>query len=176
MSTTPVFDRSATAGLCSATDETARSADTAFDAARTIVATLGARPTAEGAVFGFWTPELVEEEIPESQVYLELFIPHGPVDLTTAEQNLTFQRYLLATSRSGEYTWSAVREVPVGTRERLGALYRLIFTDQSGTVRRIGDPLAASLPFGAAAPAELYDMERLLASRKGSAHFTSVAA
>ncbi len=175
MSTTPVFDRAAAAGCCSTTDDTSRSADTAFDAARGIVATLGAHPTTEGAVFGFWTPELLEEEIPESQVFLELFVPHHSVDLTRSEQTLTFQRYLLATTRCGEYTWSAARNVPVGTKDQLGTLYRLVFTDQSGTVRRIGDPLAASLPFGAAAPAELYGMERLLASRTDSAHFTSVA-
>ncbi|MFW5693821.1 MAG: glucosylglycerol hydrolase [Alkalispirochaeta sp.] len=174
MSPVPTFDQAATAAICNETKDTLHGAPTPFDGARAMTARLGARPTSTGAVFGFWTPELSEEEIPEDEVFLELLVPPQTVDLTRAAQEITFHRYLLPTARAEEYTWSVVHHAPVGSTEQLGALYRLVFADQAGTIRRIGDPLAASVPFGAGAPAELYDMERMLAARSDHGHFETV--
>lgn len=174
MSSVPTYDHTATMAVCRKTDETREGAADAFAGARAITAILGARPTSEGTVFGFWTPEISEEEIPEDHVFIELFIPEGAIDVTRPEQEITFHRHLVPTARSGEYTWSVVHDLPVGSREQMGALYRLVFTDEAGTVRRIDDPLAASLPFGAGAPAELYDIDRMLASRRDADHFDTV--
>ncbi len=174
MSSAPTFDQDATVALCRDTDQTLQGAVSAFEGARAITVTLGARPTSDGAIFGFWTPEVLEEGISEDQVVLELFIPDGIIEPTQPEQDVTFHRHLVPTARAGEYTWSVVHDVPAGRPGQLGALYRLTFTDQAGTIRRIDDPLAASLPFGAGSPAELYDIDHMLASRRDADHFDTV--
>ncbi|MEO0760494.1 MAG: glucosylglycerol hydrolase, partial [Pseudomonadota bacterium] len=63
-----------------------------------------------------------------------------------------------------------------GTRERVGHFYALIWRDADGEMHRILDPLAASLPFGAFAPAEYYDVEAMQAARADRAYFEGLAA
>jgi hypothetical protein len=168
----PVFDEEATRRVREWAEQTLATAATPEAGAREIVRSLGAHPEEGGARFGFWTPELTEEAIPPGEVHLELLLPvGGGVDLSREEQTLRFRRFLIPTERSGEYTWCVVRNVPAGARDALGAFYRLVFRDPSGEVRHIGDPLAASVPFGAGAPAELYDIPALLAGRRDGGYF-----
>lgn len=146
-----------------------------FSAARRTVTRLGAVPIDGAVAFGFWTPELREDGFPPEQVVLELFVPPAEgLRLDATDQTVRFTRYEVPTVRDEDYTWTVVEEVPVGTRERIGAFYRLMATDGSGARVPIIDPLAASVPFGAAAPAEVYDTAALLAGRRDAAHFQSV--
>lgn len=124
------------------------------------------------ALFGFWTPELLEEGIPDESVHLELLTPSDPsFDPTLREQRVAMARETVPVVRDGEYTWSVVDGVVAGSRDRVGTFYRLRFTDAAGITRYVIDPLAASVPFGAAAPAELYDVPSLLARRRDHEHF-----
>jgi hypothetical protein len=50
-----------------------------------------------------------------------------------------------------------------GTREAVGDFYALTWRDAEDQWHRILDPLAMSLPFGAMAPAELYDVAAMQA-------------
>ena len=193
-------------------------ADDEFAAARGIAERLGARPIRpegadpaedppEGVAFGFWTPDLVAAGVPAEDVRLELFIPLGEDgeeantggvaggkaggvdpgrdDLREAE----FAVHRLPVERDGEFHWVAVEGVPVGTGDRLGALYQLVYPSRGsdgtdgeepaeggsteGGWNVVRDPLAYSVPFGAFAPAEVYDWPRLDATRPDRDHFRS---
>lgn len=141
---------------------------------------LGAHPTDTGvARFGFWTPEIAEESIDESAVVLELYTPArgtcipDEIDPTVAVQEIPMRRVTVPTVRDGEFTWAVVSGVTAGTRDTFGTLYRLRFVDAAGQTRWVYDPLAYSVPFGAGAPAELYDIAGMFARRRDSAHFAA---
>jgi hypothetical protein len=147
--------------------------DDRFEAARELVEHLGAHWQAEEgyAEVGFWTPGLVDE-VPAEAVELEVLTAREPVDLTT-ETTVEFDRTLVETRREGEFTWATVEGMRPGTREELGSLYRLVY-EHEGERGEVPDPLAASLPFGAYAPAELYDLDRLDRERPDREHFRTL--
>lgn len=126
------------------------------------------------ALFGFWAPELADEEIPEEQVALELFVPPADADPAEPHQSVHMERYRIPVVPEGEYLWAVVHGVCGGTAARVGTLYHIVFTDRAGVARRIVDPLAHSVPWGAAAPAELYNMEDLLAQRTDQEYFRTL--
>lgn len=151
-----------------------------FDAAKELVRSLGAHwcadertGDAEGsyAEVGFWTPEL-SAEVPADAVELEVLTAREPVDLGT-ETTVAFDRATVETRREGEFTWAAVEGMRPGTRQGLGSLYRLVY-EHDGERGEVLDPLAMSLPFGAYAPAELYDLDRLDRERPDRGHFESL--
>jgi len=147
--------------------------DDRFEAAKRLVRRLGGHWRGDHAEFGFWTPELAES-VPAEAVRLELLTPAEQVDLTAEETTVTFERSLVKTVREGEFTWAAVGGdgVSAGTRERLGSLYQLVY-EHDGERETVADPLAYSLPFGAFAPAELYDVAALDERRDDRAYFQS---
>ncbi|MFW6228351.1 MAG: glucosylglycerol hydrolase [Alkalispirochaeta sp.] len=145
-----------------------------FAAARVHVRYLGAHVLNDTrARFGFWTPEVVEERIDPEMVVLEMFTPDLSFELTMKEQRIPVSVETVPTVRDGEFTWAVVDGVTAGNSTTIGTLYRLRFIDRSGTVRHVYDPLASSVPFGAAAPAELYDIEGMLSRRRDVDHFPS---
>jgi hypothetical protein len=170
-------------------------ADTRFEAARSLVERLGAHPIRPdgadpatdppiGVAFGFWTPDLVDAGVSVDDVRLELFTPvsgdesgRSPVDPGRDDlREVSFRVDRIPVERDDEFHWVAVEGIPVGTAERLGALYQLAYRTPDGydeweTVR---DPLAYSVPFGAFAPAEAYDWPRLDATRPDRDHFASL--
>ncbi|MDZ5811679.1 glucosylglycerol hydrolase [Halorubrum sp. AD140] len=178
-------------------------ADDRFEAARAIAPRLGARPIRpddadpatdlpEGVAFGFWTPDLVAAGVPVEDVRLELFTPRSddgredgaaPVDPGRDDlREVAFRVNRLPVDREGEFHWVAVEGIPVGTRDRLGALYQLVYRTPDDDDSRetddawetVRDPLAYSVPFGAFAPAEAYDWPRLDATRPDRDHFASL--
>lgn len=167
----PTLDYPATLSVAEALDRR-RQEEPPFEAARHLARKLGAHVQGAGrALFGFWTPELMEEALPEEKVWLEILVPPEGVDLALEEQRLTFVRHLLPTVRRGEFTWALADGVVAGNRNRVGCFYALLYEDFSGRRRRILDPLAGSVPFGAGAPAELYDSEGVLGERGDKEYF-----
>ncbi len=149
--------------------------DDEFARARRIVPFLGAHMIdADTARFGFWTPELAEEQIPPEQVFLDLYEPPPGFDPQALPGEVTFRCVRIRPVRDGQYTWAVVGGVAGGTRMRWGTFYRLGFHDAAGVRRTIVDPLAHSVPFGAAAPAELYDIPALFHRRADSAYFKTL--
>ena len=181
-----------------------------FDAARSIAERLGARPIRgdgadptvdppEGVEFGFWTPDIVGAGVPVADVALEVFTPVAEGDTDEASdidpgrddlRTATFRVDRLPVERDGEFHWVAAENVRVGTADRLGALYQLVYrrpaaegSDDDGeegeedggdTWETVRDPLAYSVPFGVFAPAEVYDWDRLDATRPDREHFASL--
>ncbi|WP_380675795.1 glucosylglycerol hydrolase [Salinigranum sp. GCM10025319] len=195
--TTPSVDADATADLLAWHDRVVAAHDDEFEAAKELVTRLGAHYVREGddgdhgddgdeggagrAEFGFWTPELLDEGVPEEAVALELLTPvdgidyealgagdAGDADESGAE--IEVHRDRLPVERNGAYHWVAVSDVRAGTRDRFGAFYRLVYETDDG-LETVADPLAYSVPFGAFAPAELYDWDSLDESRADREYF-----
>ena len=187
-----------TAALVDRSRADREAADDRFDAAKSIAERLGAHPIRpegahpatdppEGVAFGFWTPDLVDAGVPVDDVRLELFTPveggesedgaggGAPIDPGRDDlREAAFRVDRLPVERDGEFHWVAVEGIPVGTRERLGALYQLAYRTPGGGWETVRDPLAYSVPFGAFAPAEAYDWPRLDATRPDGDHFASL--
>ncbi|SHG83000.1 glucosylglycerol hydrolase [Halobaculum gomorrense] len=165
--------------------------DGEFAAAKALVSELGAHVRDDHATVGIWTPGLVEHDVPAGAVALEVLTPPADADPgETAPREVSFERSLVETRRAGEVTYAAVEGMAAGTRDRLGSLYQLVYdpadagsdaapADLPGEVGEDGlatvqDPLADSVPFGAFAPAELYDRGRLDREREDREYFDAL--
>jgi len=158
----------ALAGWCAAQ---LASAASAFDAAQVIARRLGAHAVDGRVETGFWAPELLERRVGDGDIFLELLRPEAPLDLTVARQKVRFHRWRLPVARVDAYCWAAVAGVTAGRRDRVGDFYALSWRDAEGAWRRVLDPLAASLPFGAFAPAEVYDLAAMQAARGDGGYY-----
>ena len=150
-------------------------APTVLEGWRAVTPMLGARPVGDGLTeIAFWTPELIDRGVPIGDVFLEVLTAQGEVDLQVSRSEVRFDRTLVPTVRDDDVTLVAVHGMVAGTRERVGSFYSLVWRDVEGFERRILDPLAASLPYGAFAPAELYDLASLDADRADADWFTAL--
>lgn len=157
-----------------ATREALTTAVSSFEAECDIAGRLGGRVSGETAIFGFWTPELLDARVPTNDIFLEVLRPVDPVDLTRAHQEVSFERAYVPVVREGAYCFTAVDGLRRGNRKTIGDFYALTWRDAEDRWHRILDPLAASLPFGVMAPSELYDVEAMQARRGDAAYFESL--
>ncbi|MGB0498403.1 MAG: glucosylglycerol hydrolase [Rubricella sp.] len=148
--------------------------ETTLAAEQEIARSLGGHIEGDTAHFGFWTPELLDARVPEGDVFLEILRPVDGLDLTVAQQDVTFERVYAPVIRYEAHCFAAVKGMRAGTRERIGDFYCLTWRDAEGVWHRILDPLAMSLPFGAMAPAELYDVAAMQAARRDTAYFEAI--
>lgn len=167
-------NETATEALAAFADDALAHQPTALAAAKAIARRLGAHKRGDVAEIGFWAPELRERRIPDGDVTLEVLSHRGPLNLAVARQQVSFHRTLLPVSRIDAYCFVAVDGMEAGSRERVGAFYSLLWRDADGTEKRILDPLAASLPFGAFAPAEYYDVDGMQAARGDKAYYQAL--
>ncbi len=147
-----------------------------FQRRRAVARRLGAHVNPETglAEFGFWAPELSIRNVPPTDVHLEVLTPLEDVDLAQARQSVVVRRERVPLRKQDDrdYWWAAVDGLVAGTRERLGSLYHVVYRNLDGSERIIRDLLPYSLPYGAFAPAELYDIDRLDRERGDREHFT----
>lgn len=148
--------------------------ETAFSAEQTIARRLGAHWQDGVAQFGFWTPELLDQRVPDGDVFLEVLRPETPLDLTRAHQTVSFARTLLPVARFEAHTFAVATGLRPGRRDETGDFYALVWRDAEGAWHRILDPMAASLPFGAFAPAELYDLDAMQAARTDGSYYAAL--
>ncbi|WP_435320652.1 glucosylglycerol hydrolase [Haloarchaeobius sp. TZWSO28] len=171
---TPRLLEEPTEDRCAWTREIQSEYDDEFRAAQRITERLGAHLVEGCAEVGFWTPELLDREIPADAVHLEVLTATEPVDLSAEETDASFERTLVETRREGEFTWAVVEGMRAGTRDVLGSLYRLSYETEEGR-ETIVDPVAYSVPFGSYGPAEFYDMEQLDEERADREYFEDLA-
>ncbi|MEL6913127.1 MAG: glucosylglycerol hydrolase [Pseudomonadota bacterium] len=174
--TTLSFVEEAALAETAAAREALMTAETSFEAARHIALRLGGRVERDTALFGFWTPELLDHRVPSGDIFLEVLRPRQPLDLTRAHQEVSFDRAYIPVIRDEAFCFSAAQGLRAGTREAVGDFYALTWRDAEDTWHRILDPLAMSLPFGAMAPAELYDVAAMQAARGDAAYWKSFEA
>ncbi|NBB83610.1 MAG: hypothetical protein GVY28_09415, partial [Alphaproteobacteria bacterium] len=150
-----------------------------FEAAQAIARRLGAHP-AEGAdgrpiaQFGFWAPEVPEHRIAPNDVFLEILTPTAPIDLRASRQEIAFDRQLLTMERCEEFLWAAVEGPVPGDRDTLGCFYQVRYRERDGRWQTIPDYVAHSVPYGAFAPAEFYDVGRLDAEREDRGYWQAL--
>ena len=145
-----------------------------FAAARGLATRLGAHVRDGQAEIGFWAPELVEQGIDPERIFLEILTPQKEIDFAAGRQPARFRRQLVRPAQDGEFVWAVVGGMRPGRREQAGCFYRLTYEDARGQWHFIYDPLAYSVPFGAFAPAELYDLPHLQATRPDRAYFAAL--
>ncbi len=167
-------NEAATEALVAWCHETLETAETTFAAAQTIARRLGAHLVDGRCEVGVWTPELIEQRIPEGDVFLEVLTARAPLDLAVSRQNVDFDRVRVPAARCDAYTFVAVDGMQAGTRDSVGAFYALAWRNAEGEWRRILDPLAASLPFGPFAPAEFHDGAAMQSARVDGAYFAAL--
>lgn len=151
--------------------ETLATAEDSFAAAQIIARGLGAHVDGPLTRFGFWAPQLQDWRIADGDIFIEILRPTDPIDLSVAQTTTTFERTLLPVDRSEAFVFAAIEGLSAGTRDRMGDFYALAWRDADGVVHRAFDPLAMSLPFGAFAPAEIYDVDAMLAARGDAEYF-----
>lgn len=151
-------------------------AETSFEAERIIARRLGGRIEGDVAVFGYWTPELLDARVPSGDIFLEILRPVEPLNLTRAHQTVRFEPTWVPVIRQEGHCFTAVSGMKAGTRDQIGDFYALAWRDAEDQWHRILDPLAMSLPFGAMAPAELYDIDAMQAARGDKAYFEALKA
>jgi len=145
-----------------------------FDAARRIARRLGAVKNGEVAEIGFWAPELLERRVPDGDIFVEVLTHRGPLNLAVGRQQTTFERTLVPVKRIEAFCFAAIDGMTAGTRDQVGTFYALTWRDSTGAWHRVLDPLAASLPFGAFAPAEYYDVAAMQAARGDKAYYAAL--
>jgi len=168
------YDRVATEGLAAWCEDVLVTAEDRFDAGRKIARRLGAHVDGDQVHFGFWTPELQDWKVAEGDIFLEILRPRTPLDLTVAHSELEFDRKLLPVIRCEAFTFSVAEGLIAGRREQGGDFYALVWRDGEGVYHRILDPLAMSLPYGALAPAEIYDVAAMQAARADADYFRAL--
>ena len=166
----------ATARMAEWIAETLKSGRTNYDAARTIARRLGAQRRGAHCEALFWAPELQERRIPEGDIFVEALDLDGEMTLGRARQTLAFRRTLIPVARVDAWVMAAIDGMTPGTRDRIGTFYALAWRDSENRWSRILDPLAASLPFGAFAPAEYYDVAAMHADRADRAYYEALPA
>jgi hypothetical protein len=167
------FDEAAARAEAEAARAALTTAETSFEAERLIARRLGARIEGERAIFGFWTPELLDARVPSGDIFLEILSPKEPLDLTRSHQTVHFERAWVPVIKEEAHCFTAVTGMRAGDRQTIGEFYALAWRDAEDNWHRILDPLAMSLPFGVMAPAELYDVDAMQRDRGDKAYFES---
>lgn len=90
--------------------------ETAFEAHQAIARRLGAHLKDGVALFGFWTPELLDHRVPDGDVFLEILRPEDMPDLTVAHQEIRFSRVCLPVVRCDAHSFAAVSGLRAGRR------------------------------------------------------------
>ena len=171
-----IFDDAASAARAEACERILTAAPSRFEAEQEIARGLGGQIDAEGlASFGFWVPELQDLRVPSGDIFLEILSPEEPLDLTRAHQEIRFERIYVPAIRLEAHAFACVRGMKAGSRGEIGDFYTLVWRDAEDQWHRVLDPLAMSLPFGAMAPAELYDVDAMLAARGDAAYWQSLS-
>ncbi|MDU8943629.1 glucosylglycerol hydrolase [Ovoidimarina sediminis] len=168
------YDPDAAAALADWCNAALVSAADSFAAGKSIARRLGAHVVGDGVEFGFWAPELLDWHVSQSDIFLEILRAPDDLDLTASHTEARFERMLLPVVRSEGFVFSAAQGVRAGRRDRTGDFYALVWRDAEGALTRVLDPLAMSLPYGAFAPAEVYDVAAMQAERPDRAYFEAL--
>ncbi|MGF1524742.1 MAG: glucosylglycerol hydrolase [Leptolyngbyaceae cyanobacterium] len=159
-------------------EQVQRSDETVFHKAQKLATRLGVYYRSDGLTevgfteIGFWVPELGADMVQPKNIYLEVFTPKSSINPKQPIQKATFRRDYVELVKQGEHFWGVVAGMKPGNKDELGSLYWLRYLDMNtNEVQVIGDCLAASLPYGVYAPAELYDTDWLQQNRADRIYF-----
>jgi hypothetical protein len=144
-----------------------------FEEAQILAKNLGSFYKNNQAQFGFWIPELIENNI--NEISLEIYSTDTKINFQELPKALTFAVQTVPLQIKGQFAFAIINGMKAGTANQMGDLYWLKYKDSKGDFQKIVDPLAHSIPFGAFSPAELFDMNTMFANRTDKAHFEQKA-
>lgn len=163
---TIALDEQATAALLDWVRRVDRKDQDACGTAQQWAARMGAHLRADGtAEIGMWAPELGREEVEAGDAVLEILTPSPDLDLTDPDQTVRFRRDTVQLRTHRDMLWGVVEGMRPGTRDTVGSFYWLRYPGADGTWHTVSDHLAHSVPFGAFAPAEFYDVASIQQGR-----------
>jgi len=140
-----------------------------FEKAKKISRWLGAHYDNGKTTIGFWTPELRDDD----EIFLEIYFPLEEVRFRVDEQQIHFYYERVPIKKQGEYCWGVYEGLKAGNGEDFGCFYQLGYR-RNAEVTYIADPMAYSLPFGAFAPAELFDVNSAQKGRRDKEYFADL--
>lgn len=164
-------NEAATQALADWVSETLHAGLPMLDAARLLARRLGAHRRGDHCEVMFWAPELQERRVYDDDIFVEVLEIDGDTPLSRSRQTLTFRRTRVPVVRIDAWCLAAIDGMRAGTRDQVGSFYSLVWRDSENRWNRILDPLADSLPFGAFAPAEYYDIAAMQAARTDIAYY-----
>ncbi|TVP71218.1 MAG: hypothetical protein EA340_04895, partial [Nitriliruptor sp.] len=172
----PYQDEAATAAMAAWFEEREAQEPDAFALVQTFAPKLGAHPQGDGSVaFAMWSPRLTRERVADADIFLEVLDPLDDLDVTVSRATVRFRRTLVPVQRDRDLVWTVARGLGIGTREQLGSFYCLTYRDRDGDWHQVFDPMASSLPYGAFAPAEVYDLDAVQAGRGDRDYWRALA-
>ncbi|MFW6362686.1 MAG: glucosylglycerol hydrolase [Spirochaeta sp.] len=105
------------------------------------------------AGFGFYLPQAVEAE-------LVVYRSEEPIDPAVRSGHALCTRCTYPLVLQDDFAWLVLNGIRFGTRDLTGDLYWVqARMTEGGTIRTIRDFLGHSVPFGAAGPAEMYELK-----------------
>ena len=168
------FNEVASNRLAAWCDKTLTISDDRFDAGREIARKLGAHVDGDQVTFGFWAPELLDRNVSDADIFVEILRPTEDLDITVAHCDADFDVMRIPATRCDSFVFSVASGVRAGLRDTVGDFYSLVWRDGDGKYHRILDPLAMSLPYGAFAPAEVYDVVAMQDARGDKSYFEAL--
>jgi len=141
-----------------------------FKRARQLVQKLGCSVAGDQTRFLFWNPEFKDAVSAD----LEIFVPGRYLNFDKPEQHSIFHYRKFPLHVEGEFAAIVIDDMPAGKKEAFGALYQARIFYNNDRTKIIRDPMAASLPYGIFAPAEIYDIDSMLSKRKDAAYFKNL--
>jgi glycosidase len=131
---------------------------------------LGIQFSEQKAYCLFWHPDLAVAK----NVSLIFYRFAANFNLEQKEQIVDCQYFELEILKHNNFFYGVYEGVKAGTETQFGDFYALTFVKKNGEAGYVNDPLAASLPLGAFAPAEVFDLEKMFSERKDKAYFEAI--
>lgn len=135
-----------------------------------IAANLGSHVEGTETRFLLWHPKIKEAK----QVFIEFYLPNIDLLFDKPEQHCTMTYYRFETTCVNEFSLVVMDNLPIGNRDQFGAFYQFVFLSDDGEETIVRDPMAWSMPYGINAPAEVYDVNSVLADRKDKKYFENL--
>lgn len=132
---------------------------------------LGAHVQSDSSVnFTLWHPGIAKAK----RVDIEIFSVLGTLIYDKPEQHsdVIYHRFEIETE--GPFACAVFDGLQAGDKDQFGAFYQYKIIDKEGTEKIVRDPMAWSMPYGIYAPAEVYNVEKVLAERKDKEYFQNL--
>ena len=132
---------------------------------------LGAHVEGNETTFLVWHPGFARAE----NVFIEFYIPSIDLLFDKPEQHCNVTYYRFETICVNEFSLVVMDNLPAGNREQFGAFYQFVLQNEQGEETIVFDPMAWSMPYGIHAPAEVYDIDQVIAGRNDKDYFNKLS-
>jgi hypothetical protein len=120
----------------------------------------------------FWHPDLASAK----KVFLAFYRPSEKFQFPKNSETIDFQYIELEIYQKEAFYYGVYEGVKAGDEYHFGDFYALAFVKKNGETSYVIDPVAASMPLGAFAPAEVFDLQKMFSERKDKAYFEALKA